>query len=246
MPIPRIYSPDRLAAGIDVALSASAVQHVVKALRLRPGAALVLFDGQGGEYSAQLLTAGNNARVRVLEHHAIERESPFNFTLVQAISKSDRMDYTVQKSTELGVNAIIPVSVERSVVKLDKSRAEKKRVHWQAVAIAACEQCGRNRIPEVAPLRRLEEYLATIGDDMRDGLRVVLDPEANRHLGALAEHPGRITAMIGPEGGLTERELLLLHQAGFQGVRLGPRILRTETAGVALLGAMQALWGDFD
>jgi 16S rRNA (uracil1498-N3)-methyltransferase len=162
--------------------------------------------------------------------------------LAQGISSGERMDYTVQKSVELGVHAIQPLSVERSVVKLSAERAAKRVAHWQAVAVAACEQCGRNRVPLVMPVRSLTSWLADVA---ADALRLTLSPDAASTLHELERPAGPIVLLVGPEGGLSPRELEDAQASGFRPLRLGPRVLRTETAALAALAAMQAVWGDF-
>lgn len=249
MRIPRLCVPGPLSAGQEIALSSTAAQHVAAVLRLRTGAALTLFDGDGGEWSATLLsTDRRGARVRVGVHDPIERESPLAVTLLQGIARGERMDNAVQKATELGVARILPIAAERSVVQLGDERAERRVAHWQAVAIAACEQCGRNRIPEVLAPRSL----AACADAALPALRWTLEPTAARALpeavAALrdpqTERRG-IALLVGPEGGLSETELALAARLGFEPLRLGPRVLRTETAGPTALAALQALVGDF-
>jgi len=242
MRIPRIHHPATLAAGLSVELGDSAANHVARVLRLPAGAPLILFDGTGGECEAVVETI-NKRRVvaRVLAHHAHEREAPLELWLAQGISRGERMDYTVQKAVELGVNRIVPLFTERCGVQLTGERLDKRVQHWQAVAISACEQCGRNRLPDIAAPRSLRAWLA----ESSPALGLVLDPEADMTLSTLAAPTGAVSLLIGPEGGLTDEEIASAKQAGYLGLRLGPRILRTETAAVAALSALLARWGDF-
>lgn len=241
--IPRIHCPQGLAPGAHVALPETAAHHVARVLRLKEGDPLTLFDGRGGEWSAKI------ARIRKDEVHAdliafdpVERESAPAVTLVQSIPTGDKMDWIVQKCVELGVAAIRPVAARRSVIRLSGERMERRVAHWQAVAVAACEQCGRNRIPEVAPIVDLPQYLAEAADE--NEMRMVALPEATTGLRELPPSGGRMSLLVGPEGGFEDGELAALRVAGFIAVRLGPRVLRTETAGAAALGGMMALWED--
>lgn len=242
MRLTRIFVDVPLTAGQELSLPAEAANHVQRVLRLRTGAPLVLFNGRGGEFSATLLRADRDAtRARVETQHADDRESPLQLTLLQGVSRGERMDTIVQKATELGVTRIHPVLTEYSVVKLDADAAAKRRAHWRAVAVGACEQCGRNRVPEVAAVT---DYAAALtAAAAAPGLRIVLAPDASQSL-ATAAHGDHLTLLVGPEGGLSGRELMLAERAGFIGCRLGPRILRTETAPLAALAVLQALLGD--
>jgi len=237
---PRLFAPLDLTRGTEIRLSDRAAHHL-SVLRLRRGDPITLFNGKGGEFSAELTRVSEkDARVRVLSEHSAERESPLSITLAQCVSSGDRMDTTLQKSTELGVSKIIPIASERAVVKLSGERAEKRVAHWRNVVIAACEQCGRNRIPEVAGIADIEVFL---GGTTRDELRLLLAPDADQSLKQLAR-PDRVTLLVGPEGGLTVQERAQAERAGFVPVRFGPRVLRTETAPLAAIAAMQSLWGD--
>src|SRR5262245_19005763 len=237
---PRIFTPVDLPLGAEIRLSDRAAHHLA-VIRLGRGDAITLFNGQGGEYSAELTRiSSKDARARVLSKASSERESPLNVSLAQCVSSGDRMDITLQKSTELGVSRIVPIASERSVVRLSGDRAEKRLAHWRSVVIAACEQCGRNRIPEVAGITEIADFL----DRTETGeLRLLLAPDATRTLKQLAPAP-EVVLLVGPEGGLTAREREDAERAGFVPVRLGPRILRTETAPLAAIAAMQTLWGD--
>jgi 16S rRNA (uracil1498-N3)-methyltransferase len=238
---PRLYCDLPLAPGAEVALPEAAAHHAVSVLRLQVGDTLHLFNGEGGEYAATLVAANKReARVRLLEFLAAERESPVDITLALGISAGERMDYSLQKATELGVSSIQPLATERSVVKLAGERADKRLQHWQHVVIAACEQCGRNRVPAVAPVRKLYAYLA---DADRSKRRLLLSPDAGTPLKRVAPAAG-VILLIGAEGGLAPAEYQAAEACGFEPVKLGPRVLRTETAPVAALAVLQALWGD--
>jgi 16S rRNA (uracil1498-N3)-methyltransferase len=239
---PRLYVDAPLAAGARITLPEAAAHHAAHALRLRAGEAVVLFNGRGGEYAARIESIGKTGvAVQIDAFSATERESPLSVTLVQALSSGDRMDLTVQKTVELGVHAIQPVAAEKSVVRLSGERAAARRAHWQRIAIAACEQCGRNRVPEILPPLPLTRYAAPA-----DALKLVLAPDAGLGLKqALGGNASAIVLAVGPEAGLSEAEERFLVAAGFQPVSLGPRILRTETVAPAALAALNALAGDF-
>ena len=241
----RIHVAAELASEQELLLPPTASAHLLRVLRLRVGAALTLFNGRGGEYSAELTgTDKSGARVRIGAFDSVERESPLQLTLLQGIARGERMDLIVQKATELGVNSIVPLSCEFSVVRLAPQALARRCERWQAVAISACEQCGRNRPPLVEPIVELDVACAAItaGDA---SLRLMLVPEASESLSALARGTLRSVALlVGPEGGLSGREQLLVQRAGFRACRLGPRTLRTETAPLAALAALQALVGD--
>jgi 16S rRNA (uracil1498-N3)-methyltransferase len=237
----RLYCDMPLSPGAEIALPESAARHAVTVLRLQAGDTLHLFNGAGGEFLASLVAVNKReARVRVVDFLARECESPVDITLALGISAGERMDYSLQKATELGVRAIQPLATERSVVKLAGERADKRLQHWQHVVIAACEQCGRNRVPAVAPARKLFEYLAAVERNKR---LLVLSPGADTPLKRIAPAAAAVL-LIGPEGGLAPVEYLAAETSGFESVSLGPRILRTETAPVAALAVLQALWGD--
>ena len=238
---PRFFCPDGLLPASDMPLPAAVAHHAERVLRLAVGDPVTLFDGQGGECAASILAFGKQPLARLGPRLAIERESPLQITLVQALASGDKMDWVVQKAVELGVAAVQPVAAERSVLKLAGERADKRVAHWQQVAVAACEQSGRNRVPVVGEILPLAKYLAR----PFDGTRLILAPGAD---GALARkaRPGRpVAILIGPEGGWSPAELDLAARAGCAPLALGPRVLRTETAGLAALAAMQTVWGDF-
>jgi 16S rRNA (uracil1498-N3)-methyltransferase len=240
MRLSRVYVEAELRPGSLIELPPAASSHLVKVLRLRSGDELVLFPGDGREFQAAVESV-RGARVHALvgEARAVERESPLGVTLVQGIARADRMDVIVQKATELGVSRIVPVLCRRSVVRLDAKQAEAKAAHWRAVAVSACEQCGRNRLPLIEPPRRLIDHLGTPSSN---GSRLVLDPDAQ---GQPAPAPvGGVEVAIGPEGGFDAEELEAFAVAGFQPMRLGPRVLRTETAALAALTWLQTRYGD--
>jgi 16S rRNA (uracil1498-N3)-methyltransferase len=239
-PAPRLFAPVDLTLGAEIGLTDRAARHLT-VLRLRRGDAITLFNGQGAEFAAELTrVAAGEVLARVLSRHDLECESPLSIVLAQCVSSGDRMDMAVQKSTELGVSRIVPIASARSVVKLSRERAEKRVAHWRNVVIAACEQCGRNRVPEVAEIAGISDFLDR---GAGDGLRLLLAPDAGQNLKQLAP-PHEVTLLVGPEGGLTARESEDAERAGFIPVRFGPRVLRTETAPLAVVAAMQTLWGD--
>ncbi len=239
---PRFYCREPLAPGAHIQLPEPVARHAVRVLRLAAGAELVLFDGRGGEYPARIERIERERVVAgVGAWDAVERESALEVTLIQALQAGEKMDYTIQKAVELGVTAIVPVESRRSVTRLAGERAGRRVAHWQGVAAAACEQCGRNQVPSVAPVERLENWLARRSGE---ALRLMLAPGAGQTLADLPPTP-RVQLLIGAEGGLDPQEILAAEQSGFRAVRLGPRVLRTETAGLAALAAMQTLWGDF-
>jgi len=241
--MPRIHVNTPIATQSAISIEGSAANHIGRVLRLKAGDEITLFNGTGGEYSA-ILTAIERQIVRadVSEFNPRESESPLQITLAQGISRGERMDYTLQKSVELGVNRIIPLITERCGVKLDDKRAAKRLQHWQGILISACEQCGRNRVPEILPITSLSHWL---GETHAEALQLVLHHRATHTLRQLKQPTGAISLLIGPEGGLSENEIDNATQNGFQGIQFGPRILRTETASVAALAALQTHWGDF-
>lgn len=265
MRIPRIYTPENLQQGSTVLLDPLSARHLLSVLRFKPGRELVLFNGRGGEYRGILVDAreslldsyqsikagGKSARknkaekaavVRVTDFIDINRESSLAIELGIGISRGERMDWVVQKATELGVKKITPLFTERTKVRLDSQRVKKKIAHWHQVAISACEQSGRTQLPE------LVEPLALADWQTSCDLRFVLDPEALQKLGnyqkAGFEEPQQLALLIGPEGGLSEAEIQQCQAGGYQRVSLGPRVLRTETAPLTAIALCQARWGD--
>ena len=240
---PRFYCPVPLRVGDCVVLPEAAARHAVRVLRLKVGAALTLFDGSGGEYAASIaLVERDSVSAEVLAWREAECESPLAITLAQALQAGEKMDMTVQKAVELGVVRIVPLVSRRSVVRLEGERAERRVAHWQGVAASACEQCGRNRVPGVAPIAPIDHWLAQPAEG--GVLRLMLAPDAEKTLDVLPRAT-RIELLVGAEGGLAPEEVSMAAVAGFVPIRLGPRILRTETAGLAALAAIHARWGDF-
>jgi 16S rRNA (uracil1498-N3)-methyltransferase len=241
--IPRFFSPPPLVSGAEIALPSGAAHHAAQVLRLRVGDAVTLFDGEGREYGAQIARVTPRAvSLRVVERRMIERESPLSITLVQALVSTERMDYAIQKAVELGAAGIAPVATARSVTRLEGARADRRVEHWRQIVIASCEQCGRNRLATVHAPCELREWLRR---PSKAGLRLLLAPGATHSLADLPAPKEAIEVLVGPEGGLAPDEEAAALDAGFSGVRLGPRIMRTETAGPAMLAAMNALWGDW-
>lgn len=244
MTAPRVYVDGPLASGATIDLPEGPFRHLVQVLRMQAGDTMMLFDGRGGEYEAVLDTvAKRSATVHVGAHHDVARESALDLTLVQGISKGERMDWTIQKAVELGVRRIVPVTTERTNVHLDAERQEKRLEHWRGVIVSACEQSGRTRVPTLDPLRTYAQYLGIESS----GIRFALDPLCDESLVAAMGSAGEgeaISLIVGPEGGLSATELQQASRCGVRGVRLGPRVLRTETAGVVALAVLQAIRGD--
>lgn len=239
----RIHVDQALGTGLTLSLPAQAGEHVARVLRLAAGDEITLFNGDGNDYPAVIEAVGKrDVSVQVQSAQAIDKESPLRLTLAQGVARGEKMDLIVQKATELGVARIVPLLTERSEVRLDAARAEKRLIHWRAVAASACEQSGRARLPEVTPAVSLETWLRELADD--GALRLALLPEGTRRGSELHFTPSGGVLVVGPEGGLGQRDTAALSAAGFEGLKLGPRILRTETAGLAALAALQALHGD--
>lgn len=246
MRVTRVYVDAPLAAGQRVALPELASGHLLRVLRAGVGDACVLFNGDGHDYGARIVATGKrNAEVEILDRRELHNESPLRITLLQALARGEKMDWILQKATELGVAAFLPVISERSEIKLTSERADKRLVHWQGVVISACGQSGRAIVPPVSPPAALGEALHALPEGTR---RWLLDPLAEFALRLRSEQAdddsGGIILAIGPEGGWSPNDIEALHAAGFQGLRLGPRVLRTETAGIAAIVALQATYGD--
>lgn len=249
MRLTRVFVDATLSTGAALLLPPAPAQHLTRVLRLQAGAALRVFNGQGGEFDASIESIQrNDATVVIGAHHRIERESPLQVTLLQGIARGEKMDLILQKAAELGVAAVVPLTTARSTVRLDDATALRKQAHWQGVLIGACEQCGRNRIPAVAAASGLAAAVA----NNRSQLKLLLEPEpAAGTLKTLlatvfsaAEQNLSVCLLVGPEGGLDPQEVLIAKQAGFLPCRLGPRVLRTETAALTALAALQSLAGD--
>lgn len=241
--ISRFFFPAPLPSAGEVTLPEALAHHAARVLRLRDGDPVILFDGHGGETPAQLAVRGKTWLARLGEASAVERESPLALVLVQGLASGDKMDWIVQKATELGIAGVVPLAAARSVLRLSGERAEKRAAHWQQVAVAACEQCGRNRVPQVAPVSSLDAYLAGAARQRK----LVLAPQGGLPLRRIAapEADAPLHLLVGPEGGWSEAELAACLRAGAEPLSLGPRVLRTETAGLAAVAALQAVWGDF-
>jgi 16S rRNA (uracil1498-N3)-methyltransferase len=240
---PRFFVPLELSpvmAGTTIELPEAAAHHATRVLRLSVGDGLTLFTGAGGEYAATLVGADRRgATARIDTFVPVERESSLAVTLAQGVAANDAMDYAIRKAVELGVMAIQPLVTERSAPLPVGDRGDKRLAHWRQIVVAACEQCGRNRVPGVAPARSIGEWLAAWA-----GPGVVLTPDGMISLPAVAAPAGPLALLVGPEGGWATREVAAATACGFTKLRLGPRILRTETAGIAALAIMQAAWGD--
>lgn len=241
MRIPRIYHPASLGASAEIALSEDAANHVGRVLRMSPGQALQLFDGSNQVFNAEITRVDKK---QVLVHVSTgqweDRESPLDLHLGQVISRGEKMEFTIQKSIELGVNVITPLFSERCGVKLDEDRLAKKRQQWQKIAIAACEQCGRNRIPEIREAMPLATWCA----EQDDSLKLNLHPRASQSINTLPLPVDRVRLLIGPEGGLSADEIAMTADYGFTDILLGPRVLRTETTALTAITALQVRFGD--
>jgi 16S rRNA (uracil1498-N3)-methyltransferase len=241
--VSRAFVDAPLAVGARLALPESAAAHLLRVLRLGVGEACVLFNGDGHDYDARIVAAGKRGgEVEVTGSRAVDSESPLRIVLLQGVARGEKMDWILQKATELGVAAFAPVSSERSEVRLEGERAGKRLAHWRSVVVSACEQSGRARVPAVSPPVALDAAMHALP---ADSLRLTLDPGAHTAIDALPT-PGKRTLVlaIGPEGGWSPRDRETLAAAGFAGLRLGPRILRTETAGIAAIAALQSRFGD--
>lgn len=243
MRIPRFYLPAPYQAGAKLSLEKAQVHYALNVLRLKHQRPVELFDGQGAQAQAQLhVIDRRHAEVEITAIDTINRESPLHTVLLQGISKGDRMDFTIQKATELGITTIQPLFTEHCDVKLTADKQLKRQQQWQDIAISACEQSNRNHLPTILPPITFADWLASA--EHTQGL--VLEPTATRSLKQLPPPTcDPLAILIGPEGGLSEEEVALACEKGLQPIRLGPRILRTETAGLVILSALQTLWGDF-
>lgn len=242
MRIPRFYVPQPLAVGQEFTLPDTTFRHAVQVLRLGAGEPLILFNGEGGDYCAQMSNLSKrSASVMIDSFSPLDTESPLHLTLVQAIIKPDKMDFALQKAVELGVNTIQPLITQRSVVRIGKEQVDKKLQHWEGIVVAACEQSGRTRMPDVRTPLTLERWLATPAI----GSRLILAPGDFPRINALPSAlPAPVALLIGPEGGFTDEEVAISVQAGVMPVSLGPRILRAETASLTALALLQHRYGD--
>jgi 16S rRNA (uracil1498-N3)-methyltransferase len=243
MRLTRVYVDAPVAAGKRLVVEGSAANHITRVLRLRSGDALTVFDGSGGEFGARIEEfRRDTVVVSVEDHRALDRESPLPLTLAQGISRGERMDWIIQKATELGASRIVPVFTKRSMVRLDDKQAERKLQHWRAIAVAACEQCGRNRLPDlVTPV----DFFDVLPESFTQGTtRLLLSPSGDLRIDDLRDIHTGVTVLIGPEGGLDEVEQEAALRAGFKAIRMGPRVLRTETAAIAALTILQRYFGD--
>lgn len=241
MRIPRVYSPQTMKVDDCIELETGAVRHLISALRMSTGQLITLFNGQGGQYCAELIEAKKSkATVIIKSFEAVEHESPLGIHLAIGISRGERMDWIVQKATELGVSEITPLFTEHCEVKLSGDRLKKKTIHWQQVAISACEQSQRNTIPEINTALEFDQWQSSCNAS----LKLVLHHRTESHLADMPKPSGQIALFIGPEGGLSEREIGKAIAQGFQPLALGPRVLRTETAPLATISILQSLWGD--
>lgn len=240
MRIPRIYTSQLLQPNSEIALEPGPSQHLARALRMQEGSELILFNGKGGQYPAIITAVGKKqVSAKTAAFNDREVESPLQIQLGIAISRGDRMDWVVQKATELGVNRITPLLTERTEVKLKGERAEKKLSHWQQIAISACEQCGRNVVPDINPLAVSAHWISSVEAETK----LVLHHRAD-NIPAGSSAPENIALLVGPEGGLSAGEIAAAEGVGFLSLRLGPRILRTETAPLAAITLLQSKWGD--
>jgi len=240
--MPRFYCPQPLVIGSTVDLP-EAVAHHLHVVRLQPGAALTLFNGEGGQYRATLVESGKRRATAVIDgHEPIEAEAPYPVTLAQGLPEGSKMDWIVEKAVELGVTAIQPLAAARSVVRLSGDRLEKRQAHWHGVIVAASEQCGRNRLAQLLPMADVQPWLA--GTAGAGATRILLSPRATESLAgwARANPPQAVTLLIGPEGGLSPQEEDAALAAGALALSMGPRVLRTETAGLAALAVLAGAW----
>lgn len=250
----RFYYPGAMLPGQIITLPINTGHHATRVLRLKQGDKVILFNGEGGEFSGSIHHLAKSASTVILsQFHAIERESPLSISLMQAVCSNEKMDWIIQKSVELGVSCIQPVTANRSVVRLSEERANKRLLHWQQVIIAACEQCGRNRIPKLHPLLTLSDWFNQQFESKLTSIenqsiyKLMLSPIANKRLSkfSLPSMDTPLLLLVGPEGGFTIEEEKAAHTMGFESICLGQRTLRTETAALAAIATMQTLWGDY-
>lgn len=241
MRIPRIYLNQILGVGNTIELSVEAHRHVVNVLRLRENDKLILFNGKGKEFLASIIQIEKKGSiVRIEQEQTNITSSPLNIELGLSLIKNDKLDFAIQKSVELGVNSITPLAADRSTIKLDDKRELKRQLHWQGIIQSACEQSGRNYLPKLNPIHSITDWLST---STTPG--IVFEPTANIALSQVTI-TDKVRIIIGPEGGFTEKELQSITQHGFNKVKLGPRILRAETAAITAVSVLQLLWGDLN
>lgn len=243
MRTPRIHLAAALNPGESVQLPEQAGEHVARVLRLEVGHPLILFNGDGCEYDARIAAIAKRAvSAEVIDRRVVSRESPLRLTLAQGVARGDKMDWILQKATELGVHRIVPLVTERTEVKLDEERAERRVAHWREVIASACEQSGRTQLPTVDAPRKLAAWSMSLADD--GAARYALLPDGDTSLRDIDTNVRDAILVVGPEGGFSEHDEAALRQTGFKGLKLGPRVLRTETAGLAAIAALQAVIGD--
>ena len=245
---PRFFHHDDIYVGQCVELENTNAHHAVRVLRIKAGDGIILFNGKGGEFSAHIESIRKTTtKVIIDQFNAVERESSLDIDLLQAVCVNEKMDLIIQKSVELGVTSIQPISTTRSIVRLSKERATKRLQHWNHVVISACEQCGRNFIPTILPLTSLTDWVSNNKTNTSNRLRYMLSTTGNESLKNMTEPipTSNFTVVVGPEGGLTSEEEIILQQVDFKPLRIGKRILRTETAALATIAALQMKWGDF-
>lgn len=242
MRVTRLYHPENISCGGISQLSREASNHIVRVLRSEIGSKVILFNGDGFDYLAQIVDSNpKKTSVLIEDKITVDSESNLSITLIQGLSRNERMETTIQKSVELGVNKIIPVLCQRSNAKMPAQKKEKKQAYWQSVITSACEQSGRSRIPDLIEIKKIDNLSAELRSD---ALKITLSPASETALKQLDFQPQTIEVFIGPEGGLNDEEVNTLQKMGFNSIRFGPRILRTETAGPAVISALQILWGD--
>lgn len=247
--LPRFYCNEQITLNQPFELPDNVRHHAIRVLRLKQGDSIILFNGRGGEFLSEIIAINKNtSTINILQHNERECESPLTIELAQAICANEKMDWIIQKAVEMGVNSIQPVITMRSVIKLSNERAAKRLQHWKQIAIAACEQCGRNHLPEVLPPLSLPHWLGEIKNrELSAHTNLLLLPTAEKKLSELAPNPNNAayTLLIGPEGGFTPEEERAAMHAHFEPILVGKRILRTESAALATIAAMQTLWGDY-
>jgi 16S rRNA (uracil1498-N3)-methyltransferase len=244
-PKTRLYSADELIENSELWLTGEQAKYVTRVLRLKADDTILMFDGNGGQYSAEVRSfARNRVLLHIGDRQARDVESPLAIHLIQGLSRGGRMDVVIQKSTELGVRRISPVITQYSVVRLDSGRAASRHEHWRKISQSACEQCGRNILPQIGMPQTLSDWLDC--NPGKRSTRILLDPQSSESMATMQKPDSDVELLIGPEGGLSEAERTRCEESGFRAVSLGPRILRTETAALAGIAVLQASWGDLN